>query len=730
MSSLSLHEHIAQSRQAVEANKAKGNRHAELLSGLYADSSRFLEELIQNTEDAYRQTGVASSENKILFKLFSDRLEVSHNGKCFDEDDLKSITTFANTTKSKYKDVNLIGKFGIGFKSVFAITNEPQIHSGNYHFKISDYEVLEKIAPLKDISEYSTCIVLPFKNDTTIYKLVEKGLKNLGSSHLLFLDRLNCQGIELPGKQNILIRKTVREISKDYSVISIDYSGTRKPKQEFLLIKTTAKIVKGSIAIALLLEEKNGISSICSAGNTRLFSWFPTLQETGLQFFVHAPFTTTPTREFVPFDSVRTPENIKLAEELSKLFVTSLTMIRDNGYLSPAWLTVMPLATPVITDNQDDSKSLYTLIHKAFIQTVQQKKLLSAGGGGFCKARETCLIEDTELTALCGKKGMKELFGFANNLDNASWQGFPEVKEFLVSTIKLREVTIENFAFRLSVNPGFLQKQKTSWFVMLYHLFLKHPSLWDNPHASEYYSLRNKEIILTKDGTMKAAFDSDGSVQLFPFAKHGFKIHTTVRRDAEAMNFLSALCENVSVNSRTVETQWQPDILAEDAPINIHEYTASDDISTIPAFSTLMQPENIAHSINAMAVKSHHSVNETIRDWAVTYAKRTLQQHNNNYFTENTSPGIDFSYVNSDKQTINIQVLARTIGQLDYKASPVFLQAALKIALENSSNQLAWIFVEAAGSTLAKATIVSNPLKLAAEGKIIFSPSAIKINDI
>ncbi|MEI6766805.1 MAG: hypothetical protein WCM76_14345 [Bacteroidota bacterium] len=730
MSSLSLKEHIAQSRLAVDANKAKGNRHAELLSGLYADSSRFLEELLQNTEDAYRQVGAANSENTLLFRLFSDRLEVSHNGKCFDEDDLKSITTFANTTKSKYKDVNLIGKFGIGFKSVFAITNEPQIHSGNYHFKIRDYEVLEEIVPLTDISEYSTSIVLPFKNDTTIYKLVEKALKNLGSGHLLFLDRLNCLEVELLGKANVSIRKTIVEKSNNCSTICIGYNGNRKPEENFLLLKTPAKSVKGNIAIAFHLEHKNEHSSICSAGNTHLFSWFPTLQETGLQFFVHAPFTTTPTREFIPFDIVRTPENIRLAEELSKLFVSSLTVMRDSGYLSPEWLAVMPLTASQITDKPDNSKLIYTLIHKAFNQTVQQKKFLPSGNGAFCKALEACLIEDKELTALLGKKGMNELFGFDCAIDNASWKDFPEVKEFLISTIRLREITTDNFAFRLSVNPGFLQKQKAPWFIRLYYLLLKHPSLWDSTHASEYYSLRNKEIILTKDGSLKTAFDSDGTAQLFPFAKHGFKIHSAIRRDMDAMKFLSALCENVEPINRRNKTQWQPDVLAEDAPVHVHEFTPSDDISIAPAFSALMQPEIIAHSITAMAVESNNIINDKVREWAISYVKRTLLQHKKYNFTENTISGIDLCFVNSEQQTNFVQVLGRTIGQLDFYASPSFLQAAIKSLLENKCEQLVWIFVEAVGSTLAKATIVSNPLKLVSEGKIKFLPTAIKINEL
>jgi hypothetical protein len=139
---LSLSEHIQRSKEAVAANKAKGNKHAELFTVMYARPSRFIEEILQNTEDAYSRKNSEEANNCIRFKLYSDKVEIHHNGKDFDEADLMSITTFAGTTKKNNSDVNLIGKFGIGFKSVFSITDFPEIHCGKYHFKIVDYEVL------------------------------------------------------------------------------------------------------------------------------------------------------------------------------------------------------------------------------------------------------------------------------------------------------------------------------------------------------------------------------------------------------------------------------------------------------------------------------------------------------------------------------------------------------------------------------------------------------------
>ncbi|HOV11432.1 MAG TPA: hypothetical protein PLL90_06685, partial [Bacteroidales bacterium] len=60
---LTLAEHIAKSRIIVAANKAKGNRHAEMFATMYAQPARFIEEILQNTEDAYARKKAGDAGN-------------------------------------------------------------------------------------------------------------------------------------------------------------------------------------------------------------------------------------------------------------------------------------------------------------------------------------------------------------------------------------------------------------------------------------------------------------------------------------------------------------------------------------------------------------------------------------------------------------------------------------------------------------------------------------------
>lgn len=97
----------------------KTRYHDLFTRGLYSRRTHFVFELLQNAEDA--------SATEVDFRLFPDRLELRHNGRLFDERDVRAICEFGESTKAD--DLTQIGKFGVGFKAVYAYTLTPEIHS-------------------------------------------------------------------------------------------------------------------------------------------------------------------------------------------------------------------------------------------------------------------------------------------------------------------------------------------------------------------------------------------------------------------------------------------------------------------------------------------------------------------------------------------------------------------------------------------------------------------------
>src|SRR6266566_3560297 len=97
----------------IEDYGTKVEKYGEvLLARLYSDRTHFLYELMQNAEDALGQAS-ASRDSTLRIALHEDRLTVSHSGRAFSTQDVISICSLGESTKSE--DLTAIGKFGIGF---------------------------------------------------------------------------------------------------------------------------------------------------------------------------------------------------------------------------------------------------------------------------------------------------------------------------------------------------------------------------------------------------------------------------------------------------------------------------------------------------------------------------------------------------------------------------------------------------------------------------------------
>jgi len=106
-----------------------------LLADRYAERTHFIYELLQNAEDALRKRSGWDGRRSIKFDLSETCLRISHFGKPFEEPDVCGICGISESTK----DLTSIGRFGIGFKSVYAFTDRPEVHSGAEDFAIEGY---------------------------------------------------------------------------------------------------------------------------------------------------------------------------------------------------------------------------------------------------------------------------------------------------------------------------------------------------------------------------------------------------------------------------------------------------------------------------------------------------------------------------------------------------------------------------------------------------------------
>lgn len=97
----------------------------------------FLYEILQNADDC--------KATKVKIEITSDRICFSHNGRPFNLKDLFSICGLglsSNERSSNESENNRIGKFGVGFKTVFPFCDEPVVNCSNgCNFQLKKYVV-------------------------------------------------------------------------------------------------------------------------------------------------------------------------------------------------------------------------------------------------------------------------------------------------------------------------------------------------------------------------------------------------------------------------------------------------------------------------------------------------------------------------------------------------------------------------------------------------------------
>lgn len=568
MKNISLQEHIARSKAAVEANNAKGNRHGELISGLYTKPERFVDEILQNAEDAYRKRKDYKGECSVLFRLFGDRLEIYHNGKDFDEEDLKSITTFANSSKVSDNEINAIGKFGIGFKSVFAICDFPHIFSGGHSYKIVDYELLESVKKPKADKKYNTLILLPLKKneDNDIFELVKNALLCLDSTSILFLDKISRLDIEIAEDKFSMVKKE-DELSDNLKKVVLENSLMNLSEQ-YIVLSKELKNRRHPIEIALKAKEIEGKEVIVPVSSACVYMYFSTHQQSGLNFLLHGPYSTTPSRENIPVNDSKGKENLKLIKESAAFFASSFIKLRDSGFLTIDFFKILPLKAPANNISEKTENYFYNTFYEEILKALKTKKLLPSKPGGFVYSKDAAYTDDKNIANLLDKKGLEILFNRKSFLEEAfSEEASDELKNYLTNKAGIEKIDSSKFAFRLALNPLFLEQKKEKWFRDFYLYLSNNPQLWDKRYSSNYFNLRKVSFVMLNNNKLAAPFDNNDNVKIYlPSGRMSDYqiVKKSLLKDAEILSFFKLLGLSI------------PDIVSEVTELILPKYLKYD----------------------------------------------------------------------------------------------------------------------------------------------------------
>ena len=489
----------------------------EIIAGLYSDPSHFIYEILQNADDA--------GASKVKFELISDSLSITHNGKkLFDFKDVDSITTVGSSTKKD--DVNSIGTFGAGFKSVFAITKTPHIHSGEYHFKITDFIVPEEITSL-NIKPNTTVIILPFDHACNAYNQISKHLKTLESESLLFLRNIK----EIQWETESDRGHYLSEVNGNKASL-ISQVNEEDSLREYFLCTKNIEIANTqlNIVVAYRLDKDGAVDSV---HDSKLFVFFPTIERTGFNFLAHAPYKTTPSRESIPFGD---DQNQLITKELSCLVAESIIELKNSGLLNVNALSILPI----------DPENKHPLYEAAFHQVksiFSSNSLLPTVNGGYENSNSAILAREKELTNLLKVADCSKLFNRNTWLStDITYDKTGPLQDYLTEELLIPEITMQKFCSKIT--EDFIVGKTDNWIIDFYSSITNNNALYRQGSGYHKGILRNKPIIRLEDGSHINPENDSGDIQVYlPTA--GESQFNTVKRilakNEESLEFLKNL---------------------------------------------------------------------------------------------------------------------------------------------------------------------------------------------
>lgn len=513
-------------------------RALERIIQLYTDKSHFVYELLQNAEDA--------GATKIKFEQYPDRLVVLHDGHPFSMENLQGLCDIGKSDKTD--DLNQIGEFGVGFKSVFGICETVRLYShpskgdqekGYHQFAV---EIKDFTHPV-DIDDqdvalgYTTMFVFPysvgftFSGFATIEKLndvLSKRLQNLGITTLLFMKHLQSidYKIELPKLRTsgtYLLDKT--PINDHCALVSaMGETGNRKENEEisYLMFSRPVTGIQAGrtidIAFAVKVEE-SGEYTFTASKSPYISVYFPTETESKLKFIVQGPYRTTPNRSSVPADD---RDNIDLAEQTASLLRDSVIELRDTGKLNFSFLNILPVDSDVFY-----SAPLFECMFNETEEMMTEEALLLCKDGSYAAADSVKIARGADFAEVLTEELLTELlddgteYHWLPTFLTETNKTYKTLYEFLTDVLDIEVIRPENLRNAFNNNRAFLPRRDDEWLVKLYNMYDSVAAAFSKQRGGS--NMLTAEFIKTSKGTFVAPYRKSDGNELNSFYYRGYE---------------------------------------------------------------------------------------------------------------------------------------------------------------------------------------------------------------
>ena len=538
--------HIADKVRTAQDKDGMLRRALERIIQLYTDKSHFVYELLQNAEDA--------EATSIQFIQYPDRLEVFHDGKPFTSANLQGLCDIGKS--DKVDNLNQIGEFGVGFKSVFGICDTVRLYSASDHYReridndavpfaveIQDFTRPEEISEEPMPKAYTTRFVFPyavgqtfsgFSSIKALNDTLSRKLQNLGITTLLFMKNLELIKYQIvmngePIKGEYLLDK--KEINDHCFLVSAlgtaEKNKDGKVKDEMIsylkFSRPIPEYAQRTVDIAFPIRiEKDGTYQCIKAPSPYVSVYFPTETESKLDFIVQGPYRTTPNRSSIPAED---EGNILLAKETATLLRQSILELKEAGKLNMSFVKALP-----ISEERFESFGLFLPLYKEIRELFNSAAVIPSKSGKYVFAKYAKLTRQERLANVFTDELLTNLihdghayYWLPTYLTETNRE-YKAVRDYLTGELKVNVIIAEDLRRYFAANPRFLPAQTDDWLVELYGIFENIPAAFSKTRGEA--NMTTADIVKTSSGIFVAPFRREGKTYLPNVFLPSLKIHS------------------------------------------------------------------------------------------------------------------------------------------------------------------------------------------------------------
>ena len=274
---------------------------------------------MQNADDCRYENGI---EPEFILRLNGDKLEISYNEVGFSKDNVRALTAIGESTKKLLfsGDDRSIGEKGVGFKSVFGVAKQVEIHSNGFDFRLTDKQptIPEKCAIAKGI--VGTKMIFKMKSDVRGSFSAERILKLCNSLHNLKHIVIAEHTVKIEDNAE-LKRRVITVDGKKYDFTRFEYDFRITDRHALSERNAQDRVIKPEQRIIIYAPEN------MKERDFYVYSGLPIETKSTVPLIIDAPFELTTSRENI----LKNRWNKIVREEMYNAIVSFMNASCDSG---------------------------------------------------------------------------------------------------------------------------------------------------------------------------------------------------------------------------------------------------------------------------------------------------------------------------------------------------------------------------------------------------------------